>query len=454
LLEENGFDPELHEQIRCDLRAGRIGLAQNRLPASSVIEDVRDADVIRVSSAVDDACRRAGEAALKKGEVAVVTLGAGAGSRWTQGAGVVKALHPFHRFDGEYRNFIEVHWAKSRRTGASCGTLVPHVVTTGYLTHQPIEEFLGRHSDQGRDGTTYLSRGRSVGLRLVPMSRDLRFAWEEMPQQLLDEQVQKVRESLHATLIGWAEDYGCGNDYTDNLPLQCLHPVGHWFEVPNMLSNGTLWKLLQQRPQLKYLMLHNIDTLGADLDAGLLGLHIREDPCLSFEVIGRRIEDWGGGLARVDGKVRLVEGLAIPRDEDEFKLTYYNTMTTWITIDRLLKLFGLRRQELQNRQRVAGAVRRVNLRMPTYVTLKEVKRRWGHGQEDVFPVAQWEKLWGDMTALSEVSCRFFVVPRARGQQLKEQAQLDSWLRDGSADHVNSLCAWSRRPAVVIEGAQL
>jgi hypothetical protein len=79
--------------------------------------------------------------------------------------------------------------------------------------------------------------------------------------------------------------------------------------------------------------------------------------------------------------------------------------------------------------------------MPTYITLKEVKRRWGHGQEDVFPVAQWEKLWGDMSALAEVSCRFFVVPRMRGQQLKEQAQLDSWLRDGSADHVDGLCMW-------------
>ena len=41
-------------------------------------------------------------------------------------------------------------------------------------------------------------------------------------------------------------------------------------------------------------------------------------------------------------------------------------------------------------------------RMPTYITLKEVKKRWGHGQEDVFPVAQFEKLWGDMTALPEI----------------------------------------------------
>jgi hypothetical protein len=37
-----------------------------------------------------------------------------------------------------------------------------------------------------------------------------------------------------------------------------------------------------------------------------------------------------------------------------------------------------------------------------------------------------------MTALPEVNCQFAVVPRLRGQQLKDQAQLDGWLRDGSA----------------------
>ena len=50
------------------------------------------------------------------------------------------------------------------------------------------------------------------------------------------------------------------------MPLQCLHPVGHWFEVPNLLRNGMLARLLAERPQLKYLLLHNIDTLGADVD--------------------------------------------------------------------------------------------------------------------------------------------------------------------------------------------
>ncbi len=41
--------------------------------------------------------------------MAVVTLSGGVGSRWTQGAGVVKALHPFCRLGGEHRTFIEVY---------------------------------------------------------------------------------------------------------------------------------------------------------------------------------------------------------------------------------------------------------------------------------------------------------------------------------------------------------
>ena len=440
LLDQFGFDRLQHEQIRSDLKEARIGLAQNRLPASTVIEDVAPDDVIDATS-LAGALEKAGREALAEGRIAVVTLAAGAGSRWTQGAGVVKALHPFCQLGGQHRTFIETHLAKSRRVGRACGTPLPHVFTSSYLTHEPIAEYLRRVNNDDYEGPLLLSPGQSIGLRLVPMVRDLRFAWEEMPQQMLDEQQQKVRDSLRTALIGWARAAGEGNDYTDNVPLQCLHPVGHWFEIPNLLRNGTLLRLLQERPRLEHLLLHNIDTLGTDADAALLGLHIERGACLSFEMITRRIEDRGGGLARVNGQPRILEGLAMPREEDEFALSYYNSMTTWIHLDKLLAAFGLNRSELADETKVATAVRNLAARMPTYITLKDVKKRWGHGQEDIFPVAQWEKLWSDMTRLPELDCRYFIVSRRRGQQLKDQAQLDGWLRDGSAAYVESLCEW-------------
>lgn len=439
LLAQNGFDPIQHERIQTELRAGQIGLAKNRLPSSTQIEDVSPDQVFDARGAIDARYKRIGEDALASGSVAVVSLAGGAGSRWTRGAGVVKALSPFCRFAGTHRTFLEVHLAKSRRVSRLYGGVTPHVITTSYLTHEPTAQLLEREHNYGYSDPLYLSPGRSVGLRLIPMERDLRFAWEETAQQLLDAQAQKVRESSRAALIGWARQAGEGGNYTDNLPLQCLHPVGHWYEVPNLFRNGVLRSLLQTAPNLRYLMVHNVDTVGVDLDPAILGLHIERKATMTVEVITRRIEDHGGGLANVDGRLRLVEGMALPSEEIEFGLSYYNSNSFWIDIDALLRVFGLSRGDLDNESKLAAAVRGVATRMPTYITLKDVKKRWGKGQEDIFPVAQFEKLWVDMTGLPQMACEYVVVPRVRGQQLKEPAQLDGWLRDGSADYVAGLC---------------
>jgi hypothetical protein len=442
LLETFGFDKIQHEQIRADLRNGHIGLAQNRLPVSSKIEDVLDSDIVNASGGLPKRYSQVGIQALTKNEVAVVSLAGGAGSRWTHGAGVVKALNPFCKMTGKHRSFIEIHLAKSRLTNTLYGIDLPHIITTSYLTHEPIENYLKTENNYAYKGPLYLSPGKFVGLRLIPMARDLRFAWEEMQQQILDEQAQKVLKSMRSALINWAQQMGEGSDYSDNLPLQCLHPVGHWYEIPNMFVNGILFRVLQNNKNLKYLMIHNIDTLGANVNPALLGYHIREGVTLTTEVITRRIEDRGGGLARLNGRLRLIEGLALPREDIEFDLSYYNSSTTWVDIDKLLAIFKLNRNDLQDQQRVVEAVRALALRMPTYITLKDVKKRWGKGQEDIYPLVQFEKLWGDMTALPDMDTKFVVVPRSRGQQLKEPAQLDGWMRDGSAVYVNSLCKWN------------
>lgn len=439
LLRASGFDREQHEQIRADLLNGRIGLSQNRLPRQTTVEDVDAEEVLDLRGASDRSLRALGESALARGEVAVVTLAAGAGSRWTGGAGVVKALNPFCKLKGKHWSFLDIHVAKSSRSGLEYGQNIPLVVTTSYLTETPITRYVTERQADSAGVEMLVSPGMSVGLRMVPTQRDLRFLWQETSQQVLDQQKQKVKDSLHAALLGWAVGAGEATDYVDNVPMQCMHPIGHWYEIPNMLRNGVLGKMLQSRPELKYLMLHNIDTLGVSLDPQILGGHIRSGACLSYEVIPRRIEDRGGGLAKVDGRLRLLEGLAMPRETDEFKLSYYNSMTTWVGIDSLLEIFGLARGDLEDRLRVDQAVRKAAQRLPTYITIKDVKKRWGHGQEDVYPVSQFEKLWGDMTYLVDVSCQFIVVDTLRGQQLKDLAQLDGWMRDGSADYVQSLC---------------
>ena len=173
LLEAHGFDRVEHEQIQADLRAGRVGLAQNRLPASSRITDVSADDLFDATQGIPPQYREIGEEALRAGRVAVASFAGGAGSRWTKGAGVVKALNPFCRLGGKHRSFIEVHLARSRRTSRFYGVELPHVITTSYLTHDAIQEHLHGVRNYNYPGPLLLSPGRAIGLRFVPMESGL-----------------------------------------------------------------------------------------------------------------------------------------------------------------------------------------------------------------------------------------------------------------------------------------
>ena len=124
----------------------------------------------------------------------------------------------------------------------------------------------------------------------------------------------------------------------------------------------------------------------------------------------------------------------MPKEEDELKFSYYNSLTTWIDIDSLLDKFGLTRNDIIERSSyIPPAINRFSRQLPTYITIKDVKKRLGKGHEEIHPVCQYEKLWGDMSSVNDcIDCSFFVVPRMRGQQLKDVSQLDGWSRDGSA----------------------
>ena len=430
LLREQGFDKTTQEQIRSDLRDGHIGLANNRISIDCEVKDVIADDVIIVDEeSITDSIIERGQEALRSGAVGVVTLAAGIGSRWTNGAGVIKALNPYCCIGGKHQTFLDVHLAKNRRISAEVGMRIPHVFTTSWMTHDPITEHL---DSMDKDESIYISAGKSIGLRMVPMVKDLQCLWEE--QSRLDEQAQKVRDSVHSALESWAQSAGEASDYRDNVPQQCLSPVGHWYEIPNMVLNGTLTKMLEDRPQLKTLMLHNIDTIGVTVDAGILGKFLETKSTLAYEVVPRCVDDMGGGLCKIDGRVRLVEGLALPKEEDELKFSYYNSLTTWIDIDALLDTFGLTRNDILERSdKIPSAINNFSRRLPTYITIKDVKKRLGKGHEDIHPVCQYEKLWGDLSSIDDsIDCSFFVVPRMRGQQLKDISQLDGWSRDGSA----------------------
>jgi len=446
IKKENGFDEKTHSKYKQLLKSGRIGVGNNRLPLTAVVENVQPGDIAVVSNNLNNSdiakFKRIGQELLRKNAIAVVTYSGGLGSRWCEGAAVVKAINPFVVMKRKHRTFVEIHLGKTSEMKHRYHQPVQHVFTTSYLTHEPLCQELATARNYGYDGKVYLSRGQSIGHRVYPMERDLRFLWEELSQQQLDERAEKVQSDAREALIEWARSRGEGEDYIDNEAIQRFNPPGHFFEVPNMLRNCTLSKMLVDNPNLEHLMVHNADTLGVFLSPIMIGMHHLGGKTMNFEVTPRRYEDKGGGLAKVNGRIQLVEALALPREEDEFKLSYYNTLTNWINIDKFLETLGLSREIVvaateneKAKDKIDKALKRLEQRVRTYVTVKDVKLLWGAGQEDIYPVSQFEKLWGDLTWLEDFNCGFFAVERRRGQQLKDPAQLDRWVRDGSRDYV-------------------
>lgn len=427
IKERYGFDPVSHERFKVMLKAGDIGLKRNRLPADTIIEDVNYHEILHLEDGVAyKDYLESGISALMNNEVAVVTYAGGLGSRWSHGFDVVKPLNPFLKVNGAYRTFIDVHLAKSRRTSEIYGTNISHVFTTSYLTHDAIQDYLERFNHFNYNGRIYLSPARKIGRRVYPMESDIIFYYKEPPKRVIE----------------WIRENGEGEDYLGNNVTLRFNPPGHWYEIPNLIKNGTLGRMLMDNPKLKYLLCHNIDTIGVTIDPAILGMHITNQRTITFEVTPKRIEDKGGGLAKVNGHIQLIEGLALPSDEHEFMLSYYNSLTNWITIDYLLKYLGINRRMLIDAEKdktimgkVSMAIQDIEMRMPTYVVIKNVKEIGRGGTEEIYPVAQFEKLWGDITHLKDLNIGYASVSRYRAQQLKEPSQLYRWMIDGSYEYL-------------------
>ena len=74
-----------------------------------------------------------------------------------------------------------------------------HVFTTGYLTEVADPAIFGQWFRM--PVVWLLCLGEAWACGWFPTLRDLHFAWEEMPQQVLDEQQEKMRQSGRNALL-------------------------------------------------------------------------------------------------------------------------------------------------------------------------------------------------------------------------------------------------------------
>jgi UDP-N-acetylglucosamine pyrophosphorylase len=102
-----------------------------------------------------------------------------------------------------------------------------------------------------------------------------------------------------------------------------MHPCGHGDVGPALLES----EVLSDNPQIKHVIIVNVDNVLAAPDMAILGQHLSLKSDVTCEVVKSTKQDKGGRLAYVDGKLQIVEDFRLdPKFVKESKYCNTNTM--------------------------------------------------------------------------------------------------------------------------------
>jgi UTP--glucose-1-phosphate uridylyltransferase len=293
VLERYGFDPDLFAQLQEGVRTGRIGPRSNTL--TGTVEPPPDELIARLPApgepGFDDAAGH-GRDAIRRGEVAMAVLNGGMATRF---GGVVKGI--VEAVDG--RSFLEWKLAEAARVAAAAGGDVSCVVMNSFATDVPTRTFLAGLGERGAGLPEPLFFNQFVSLRMNPDG------------------------SLFRDAAGHASMYGPGHG-----------------DFPEALRrSGTLARLRERG--VRYLMLSNVDNLGARVDPTVIGMHLRGGRPMTLEVAAKEPGDAGGAPALVNGRLTHVEGPRFPPDFDQDRIRVFNCNSFIFDLDALDREYAL-----------------------------------------------------------------------------------------------------------------
>lgn len=257
--------------------------SRNRLPE---VEPPQATD-LRDLAALDDATRARltalGEAALQRGEVALLVLSGGMATRM---GSVIKAL--VEAVPG--RTFLELRLAEQRNLSERYGRPFPLWLMTSDTTDGPIRQALAAEAPNGVAGVEVFPQ--CVSLRLTPEG------------------------TLFQAATGGPS----------------IYPTGHG-DVPEVLGqSGLLAKFRAAGGKIVWIA--NLDNLGATVDPLLVGMHLEHGKPLSCEVVDKA-GDKGGIPVRFRDRCVICEDFRLPRAFDASRVDVFNTNTFLASADAL-----------------------------------------------------------------------------------------------------------------------
>lgn len=299
-LAAHDFDAQGFRELQDRIRRGSASEAsatyRGRLEAP-LPEEIPDLPA-RGSMGADELAR-AGDAAFRRGEIAVVVLAGGMATRF--GGGVKAAVDVLPGC-----SFLQAKLEDARDTGRRYDAEVPFCIMTSFATKDGIIRHL---RERGLDGPDIHVFGQSASIRLTPGGEIFRG--------------------------------GDGN------PSYYAPGHGDFFEA--FRRSGLRNELAAKG--IRYIYFSNVDNLGATLDPRVIGYHVRHGRDMTAEVTPNIGRDKAGCAVRADGRLRLIEGFRLPEDSPPFPDLSINSFVFSIgALDREIPLAShLVRKDVEGR---------------------------------------------------------------------------------------------------------
>jgi len=230
------------------------------------------------------------------------------------------------------------------------------------------------------------SRLTAAGAPLLVMNS---LATDEATRAHLAERAPEVN-AICFTQSGAPRLTPAGSLFRDDAGAISIYGPGHGDLVPSLRRSGALAAARERG--IEYLLMANVDNLGASLDPALLGRFAASGADMMVEVAPKNPGDKGGAPALVDGRLQILEGFAFPDAFDQDSVDVFNTNTLWFRTEALDREFPMR----------------------WYTVQKEVD---GH------PVVQFERLVGQLTWFLDTE--WVRVSRERFLPVKTPADLEA-----------------------------
>jgi UTP--glucose-1-phosphate uridylyltransferase len=130
-----------------------------------------------------------------------------------------------------------------------------------------------------------------------------------------------------------------GSLFVDDDGTAAPYAPGHGDFVHSIRRSGTLAALRDRG--VRYVLLSNVDNLGARVDPRVVGEHVVRGRPMTAEVTRKNAGDAGGAPALVDGRPMMLEGPRFPPGFDQDRIGIFATNSFVFDLDALDREYPL-----------------------------------------------------------------------------------------------------------------